>query len=148
MGSNVRKTFERQTQAFNDHDLETFAETVDDAVVQTAPGDMIARGKPAVVAFFSSWIEAFPDANVQVRKVHEAGDVIIEEGVFNGTQNGIFRTPAGDVPPTGRTVRGDYVQVITYRNGRQVSANLMFDRLQLLEQLGLVPAPATAATRG
>jgi hypothetical protein len=37
--------------------------------------------------------------------------------------------------------------VITYRNGRQVSANLMFDRLQLLEQLGLVPAPATA-TRG
>ena len=144
MGSTARQVFELQTRAFNDHDVESFAATLDEGVVQAAPGDMIARGRLAVAEFFGSWIEAFPDAHVQVTAVHEAGDVIVEEGIFTGTQNGVFRTPAGDVPPTGRRVQGEYIQVITYRNGRTIAANLIFDRLQLLEQLGLVPAPATS----
>lgn len=144
MGSTARDTFDRQSKAFNDHDLDSFAATLDDSVVQIAPGGMEARGKAATVSFFGSWIEAFPDAHVDVRNVYEAGDVIIEQGLFTGTQNGIFRTPAGDVPPTGRKVAGDYIQAITFRNGRCVAANLMFDRLQLLEQLGLVPAPAAS----
>jgi predicted ester cyclase len=144
MGSTAREIFELQTRAFNDHDVESFASTLDEGVVQAAPGDMIARGRLAVAEFFGSWIEAFPDAHVEVTAVHEAGDVIVEEGIFTGTQNGVFRTPAGDVPPTGRRVQGDYIQVITYRNGRTIASNLMFDRLQLLEQLGLVPTPATS----
>lgn len=144
MGSTARKVFELQTRAFNDHDVETFAATLDEGVVQVAPGDMICRGRLAVAEFFGGWIEAFPDAHVEVTAVHEAGDVIVEEGIFSGTQNGVFRTPVGDVPPTGRPVRGEYIQVITYRNGKTIAANLMFDRLQLLEQLGLVPAPATS----
>jgi hypothetical protein len=28
-----------------------------------------------------------------------------------------------------------------YRDGKHVSFNLLFDRLQMLEQLGLIPAP-------
>lgn len=144
MGSTAREIYEVQTRAFNDHDIETFARTLDEAVIQAAPGDMIARGRLAVAEFFGSWIEAFPDAHVEVTAVHEAGDVIVEEGIFTGTQNGVFHTPAGDVPPTGRKVHGEYVQVITFRNGRCIAANLMFDRLQLLEQLGLIPAPATS----
>jgi ketosteroid isomerase-like protein len=48
----------------------------------------------------------------------------------------------GDIPPTGRSVRLDYIQVLRFRNGKHVSFNLMFDRLLMLEQLGLIPAPA------
>ena len=47
----------------------------------------------------------------------------------------------GDIPPTGRSVRLDYIRVIRFRNGKHVSFNLMFDRLLMLEQLGLIPAP-------
>ena len=144
MGSTARRTYELQARAFNDHDIETFAGTLDEAVIQVAPGDMVFRGRAAVAEFFGGWIEGFPDAHVEVTRVHEAGDVIVEEGIFTGTQNGVFRTPAGDVPPTGRSVRGAYIQVITFLDGRCIAANLMFDRLQLLEQLGLVPAPATS----
>ena len=35
----------------------------------------------------------------------------------------------GDVPPTGRSVKLDYIQVLRFRNGKHVSFNLMFDRL-------------------
>jgi ketosteroid isomerase-like protein len=43
----------------------------------------------------------------------------------------------GDIPPTGRPVRVDYIQVLRIRDGRHISFHLMFDRLLMLEQLGL-----------
>jgi ketosteroid isomerase-like protein len=42
---------------------------------------------------------------------------------------------------TGRPVKVDYIQVLRCRNGKHVSFHLMFDRLLMLEQLGLIPAP-------
>jgi ketosteroid isomerase-like protein len=53
----------------------------------------------------------------------------------------VLRTPAGEVPPTGRQVALDYVHVLRIAGGRHVSFDLMFDRLALLEQLGLAEAP-------
>jgi ketosteroid isomerase-like protein len=53
-----------------------------------------------------------------------------------------FKRPAGDVPPTGRPVAVDYLQVLRFKDGQHVSFNLMFDRLLMLEQLGIVPADA------
>jgi ketosteroid isomerase-like protein len=44
----------------------------------------------------------------------------------------------------GRAVSGEYIQVLRFRDGRHASFNLLFDRLSMLEQLGLVPAPAEA----
>ena len=70
------------------------------------------------------------------------GDVAIEEGTFTGTHDGVLRSPAGDIPPTGRPVCVDYIQVLRFRDGKHASFSLMFDRLLMLEQLGLVPAPA------
>jgi len=56
-----------------------------------------------------TWID--PSAQV-------IGDVIIEEGIFRGTQNGVFRTPTGDVPPTGRRVQGEPRRVREPYQGR------------------------------
>jgi predicted ester cyclase len=89
-----------------------------------------------------SWFGAFPDARVDVHCVHIVDDVAIEEGTFTGTHNGLLKGPMGDVPPTGRPVRIAYIQVLRFRDGKHVSLNLMFDRLSMLEQLGLIPAPS------
>lgn len=45
----------------------------------------------------------------------------------------------GEFQPTGRSVNLDYIQVLRFRAGKHVSFNLMFDRLQIVEQLGLIP---------
>jgi ketosteroid isomerase-like protein len=50
----------------------------------------------------------------------------------------------GDVSPTGRSVRVDCILVLRFREGKHCSFNLMFDRLLMLEQLSLLPAPAPA----
>jgi ketosteroid isomerase-like protein len=144
MAMTTREAFEQGTDTFNDHDIAGFAEVLADDVAFTAPGGAHGQGRAACVDFYASWMNAFPDAHVEVTDVHIMGDVAVEEGVFTGTHDGVLRTPAGDVPPTGRRVAVEYLQVLRFRDGKHVSFNLMFDRLLMLEQLGLVPAPAAA----
>jgi len=142
MTRSVREAFERGTATFNARDIDGFAEVLADDVVFEAPGGIRGKGKGPCVEFFGSWFVAFPDAHVDVHGLHIVGEVAVEEGTFTGTHNGVLNHPMGDIPPTGRPVRIGYIQVLRFRDGQHVSFNLMFDRLSMLEQLGVVPAPA------
>jgi ketosteroid isomerase-like protein len=145
MTMTAREAFERGTDTFNTHDIDGFAEVLADDVVFKAPGGIRGEGKTSCAAFFGSWFAAFSDAHVEVKAVHFVDDVAVEEGTFTGTHNGVLRAPIGDIPPTGRAVAVDYIHVLRFRDGKHVSFNLMFDRLTMLEQLGLVPTSAIAA---
>lgn len=142
MAMTVREAFEKGTETFNAHDIDGFTAVLADDVVYRAPGGISGQGQAACAGFFAGWFGAFPDAHVEVHMVHITGDVAVEEGTFTGTHNGVLRGPAGDIPPTGRPVTADYIQVLRFRDGKHVSFSLMYDRLQMLEQLGLIPAPA------
>jgi steroid delta-isomerase-like uncharacterized protein len=143
MTMTARAAFEQGTATFNAHDIDGFAAVLADDVVFTAPGGQRGEGKAACAAFFAGWLGAFSEAHVEVHALHLAGDVAAEEGTFTGTHDGVLHTPRGDVPPTGRSVSLDYIQVLRFRDGRHTRFHLMFDRLQMLEQLGLVPAPVS-----
>jgi steroid delta-isomerase-like uncharacterized protein len=140
----AREAFEKGTATFNAHDLDGFAAVLADDVVFKAPGGVHGKGKAECAAFFGSWFAAFPDARVEVHAVHIAGDVAAEEGTFTGTQNGVLHGAMGDIPPTGRSVEVDYIQVIRFRDGKHVAFNLMFDRMNMMEQLGLIRTTAPA----
>jgi steroid delta-isomerase-like uncharacterized protein len=144
MTMSTQEAFERGTETFNAHDIEGFTALLADDVVFEAPGGMRGEGKEACAAFYGGWLTAFPDAHVDIQSVHFVDDVAVEEGTFTGTHDGVLHAPTGDIPPTGRRIEVDYIQVLRFRDGRSVSFHLMFDRLLMLEQLGLVPAPAAA----
>jgi steroid delta-isomerase-like uncharacterized protein len=138
----IREVFEKGTDAFNAHDIDRFAQLMADDVEFRAPG-VSGRGKPACAAFYKSWLDAFSDGHVAVNKVEISGDFAVEEGTFTGTHKGVLKTPTGDIPATGKSVEVDYIQVIRFRQDKHASFNLSFDRLSLLEQLGLMQsAPA------
>jgi predicted ester cyclase len=146
--SRVREIIEKGTDAFNRHDADAFAETLADDVRTRAPGVGELAGKPAVKAFYQGWLDAFPDARVEIGALHILEDLSVEEGVFTGTHRGTLHAPAGDLPPTGRKVRVDYIQVARFRGDKVVSFHLAFDQLELLLQLGLMQAAeAEAPTR-
>jgi ketosteroid isomerase-like protein len=141
----TREAFKRGTDTFNAHDIDGFEEVLADDVVFVAPGGMRGEGKSACVEFYGGWHTAFPDAHLEVHDVHFIDDVAVEEGTFTGTHDGVLHTPTGEVPPTGRAVALDYIHVLRFRDGKHTAFNLAFDRLLMLEQLGLLPAPAPAA---
>jgi steroid delta-isomerase-like uncharacterized protein len=145
MTMTAREAFAKGTDTFNSHDIEGFIQVLADDVVFAAPGGMRGQGKTACAEFFGGWFTAFPDAHVDVHEVLILDDVAIEEGTFSGTHNGVLHSPMGDLPPTGRSVSVSYVQVLRFRDGKHASFNLMFDRLLMLEQLGLVAAPVLPA---
>ena len=144
MTTTVREAFEQHTEAFNSHDIDGFASTLADDVVFQAPGGIAGEGKSACVQFYGGWLDAFPDAHVEVHDLHITGDVAVEEGTFTGTHQGVLPTPDGGVPATGRSVTVDYIQVLRYHDDKYTSFNLMYDQLPLLEQLGLIPAQEPA----
>ena len=142
MAMTVCEAFDKGTGSFNAHDIDGFTSVLADDAVIRAPGGINAQGKTACAQFFAGWSEAFPDAHLQIHGLHIAGDVAVEEGTFTGTHQGALHSPAGDIAPTGRAVAVDYIHVLRFRDGKHISFNLIFDRLAMLEQLGLTPAPA------
>jgi predicted ester cyclase len=140
----LREAFDKGTETFNAHDIDGFSEVLAEDATFRAPGGMGGQGKAACAEFYRGWFEAFPDAHVEVNQVYIVDDVAVEEGTFTGTHDGVLRSPMGDIPPTGRSVAVEYIHVLRYRDGMHVSFNLMFDRLAMLEQLGLVPTPSSA----
>ena len=147
MTMTTQQAFEAGTAAFNAHDFDTFAAVLADDVGCEAPGGARFSGKQACVEFYRGWIEAFPDARVEVDAVHNVDDrLIVEEGEFTGTHDGPLCTPSGEIPATGRSVTVPYIHLLRFRDGKHVFFGLMFDRLQMLEQLGIVPAALVAPT--
>jgi predicted ester cyclase len=145
MTMTAREAFEKGTATFNAMTLMGLLKFLPTTSSSSAPGGIHGEGKAACAAFFGSWFAAFPNARVEVEAVHIVDHVAVEEGTFMGTQNGVLHGPMGDIPPTGRSVEVDYIQVLRFRDGKHVSFNLMFDRLTMLEQLGLAPTSAVAA---
>jgi SnoaL-like polyketide cyclase len=72
---------------------------------------------------------------------------VIVEGIFTGTHGGTLKTPMGDVPGTGRKIRGEFIQVLEVDRGLVKRNNLIYDQVQLMTQLGLTPAAPNQAAR-
>ncbi len=145
--SKVREMLDKGTDAFNRHDVEAMAETMADDVRTRSSGSGEIRGKQAVKGFYKSWIDAFPDARVEITGATCTDDMAIEEGVFTGTHRATLHGPGGDIPATGRQVRVEYVQISRYRGDHVSSFHLVFDRLEMLEQLGLAPSAEAESLR-
>ena len=117
--------------------LEEWEQTMAPDAVFIGPG-MDLEGRGEIRRFVDGSHQAFPDVMHRIARLLVAGDTLIMEGVFTGTHDGILRTPAGDVPPTGRRIEVREVQLVTVdRHGLAVRFDTYFDRLEMLTQLGL-----------
>ena len=128
MGTTSQLAYETVTDTFNARDRDQFADALADDVAFHGPGGIGGEGRTACVALYRGLFAAFPDARLDVREVHVADDVIVEEGTLTGTHTGIACT--------GRAVALDYVRVLRSTDGKQVSLGLMLDTVLMFEQLG------------
>jgi ketosteroid isomerase-like protein len=143
--ADLKDLSQRNIAVFNAHDANAAAALDHPDVVATVPsptGRAELRGREAAKQYNQSWFDAFPDAKVTSTNDVIAGDYLVQEGTFEGTNTGIWRSEAGDMPATGKTLKGQYCQVIRTKDGLIISSHLYFDQVQVLTQLGLMPAPA------
>ncbi|HEY6379516.1 MAG TPA: ester cyclase [Candidatus Dormibacteraeota bacterium] len=134
----------REMDAWNARDESALAALMTDDITFSASGGVEAKGREAVHEFNRNWWTAFPDGRIATLEFVSSGTTTVLRGSFKGTQTGVFKTPMGDIQPTHKPVDGRYVQ-ISHHRGEQVHQQfLFFDRMDVMEQLGLVPAAATA----
>jgi predicted ester cyclase len=142
-----RAVAERGLKAFNAHDMEALARDSAPDIEATAPGDIKLKGPQAVKEYNQNFVTAFPDVRVEAKNIFTAGNTVIVEGVFTGTHGGTLKTPMGDVPATGRKVRGEYIQILEVDRGLVKRDNLLYDQVQLMTQLGMAPAAPNLASK-
>ena len=146
--ADLKQISDRGTAAFNAHDAAALVALEDPSVTNSVPGPTGRRelsGREASRQYNQSWFDAFPDAKITVINEVIAGDYLVQEGTFNGTNTGVWKSDVGDMPATGKTLSGTYCQVSKVKDDLIVSSNLYFDQVEVMSQLGLMPAPAEAA---
>jgi steroid delta-isomerase-like uncharacterized protein len=123
-------------------DMQALRETLHPDYAYTASDGVEQPGADAGVAVAELYTTAFPDLRFEIRASHApSDDVAILEVIAHGTHTG----PLGDVPPTGRSGAVVACNVVEVRDGRIVREREYFDRLAIMDQLGLADAPAAEA---
>ena len=130
--------------AFNDHDESRIRELNAENAVIEAPGDVHVEGREATTQYAMAWLNAFPDARLNVKNEFASGDWVVQEFTFEGTHEGTLSGPAGDIPATHRRLNGRGVQIFRVEGDAVVDTRLYFDQVQVMTQLGLMPEPAPA----
>jgi predicted ester cyclase len=130
--------------AFNDHDESRIRELNAENAVVEAPGDVHVEGREAATQYAMAWLNAFPDARLNVKNEFVSGDWVVQEFTFEGTHEGTLSGPAGEIPATHRRLNGRGVQIFRVEGDTVVDTRLYFDQVQVLTQLGLMPEPAQA----
>jgi predicted ester cyclase len=82
------------------------------------------------------WRQAFPDLRVTVDKIVAEGDLVavrfLAEGTHTGSGNGL--------QATGKPIRIAAMTILRIVDGKIVEEWPMFDQLDLMRQLGMMPA--------
>lgn len=138
----AREVMDRVTDAIVRKDWEAVRELyAPDAVAET-PDQGTLNGRDAIVAYMTEFMTAVPDGSWESSREHESGNDAIDEGFIVGTNTGPLAMPTGQtLPPTGRPIRVHECDAITVDGGLVTSHRFYFDQMELMGQLGLVPAP-------
>jgi steroid delta-isomerase-like uncharacterized protein len=100
-------------------------------------------GAAGVEGFLLENRRAFPDFRFEPTRVVPADDVVLVEGVFNGTHLGTWR----GLPATGRTISFAMAVVFEFEADALVCERLYFDLGTPLRQLGVARDPLSLGGR-
>lgn len=131
--------FRRFTEdAVSGGDIELIADVfATDAVVELPMLPAGSRGPAAVEQAVRMMRGAFPDLNVRIEDAIGSGDRVWVLGTAQGTNTG----PLFGRPATDRAASWPVMHRLRFAGGRITQWSAIFDRLELLQQLGLVPQP-------
>jgi steroid delta-isomerase-like uncharacterized protein len=85
--------------------------------------------------FLASFLNAFPDCRVTIDDMIAEGDRVATKKTFTGTHT----VELSGIPPTGRRVTIQYVDILRLRDGQIVEHWLSMDQMSFMQQLGVLP---------
>jgi steroid delta-isomerase-like uncharacterized protein len=145
-GENVA-VIQRWFHAVNAHDLDPFAELLDEGYAWEA-GSTSGSGVQPAMASWRSLFTAFPDLRLEPEQVLTQGDYVVARWRMTGTHLAdlAFAGPAGPLrplPATNRRIDLTGCSVSELKNGRIIRSWVYRDMATLLRQLGVLTSQAS-----
>ncbi len=117
------------------HDaVRTLATLADDIMYRVVASGAIVHGKEAVSKYYDVWWTAFPDVNIEIKRIVAAGEWVIAENVATATHLG----PWLGIPSTGKRTVQNLCAVIRCRGGLMIEETVYYDQLERIRQIGSV----------
>jgi predicted ester cyclase len=121
----------------NQHNLAVMDELISPNII-----DYSGQADPGIEGWkriFTFLFSAFPDVSLTIHKQLAEGDQVMTYKTLKGTHLGNFM----GIPPTGKQVCVDLIDIFTVVNGKLTEHWKVVDDLAMLQQLGAVPMPGT-----
>jgi len=125
-------------EAFGAGDLDAATAVFAADMRMTDPDLGTVEGLGAFREYLDGLKRPLPDAGAIVERIYEAGDTVIVEGRFTGTNTGPLEGPEGETPPSGRKVDLPFADFSRLSDGKIVEYRTYYDQVALLTQLGLM----------
>lgn len=131
--------------AQNRHDIASLGQLVAENVSYWDPGlPAPITGRQAVENYFAEGWKSFPDTTIRLLNRIATEDQLVEELEWSGTHQGPINIPGmPPIPPTGKRASGKAVSVARLKEGKIVSANVYYDNMSFMAQLGLMKPPGS-----
>ncbi|HEX9458291.1 MAG TPA: ester cyclase [Thermoanaerobaculia bacterium] len=109
-------------------------ELLADDFVDHTPLPGLPPTRDGVRMLFAGLRTAFPDLRVTIDEQIADEEKVATRKTFRGTHHGPFM----DIPPTGRPVAFEAIDIMTVRDGRIREHRVVVDQLSLMKQLGAI----------
>jgi steroid delta-isomerase-like uncharacterized protein len=126
-------------EVINQGNLAVLEESLTASYVYHAPG-MEVSGPENMKGVFQMLRAAFPDWKETVEDLIAEGDRVVFRVTGRGTHQGEFY----GIPPTGRRVSMQGIDVVRIEGNRIAEHWAVFDQLGMMQQLGVIPTSQTA----
>lgn len=136
----ARSVVEGFYDAFNRGDLDGVRQYFAEDTENVDPTGTL-RGWEAFRQFIQGFKDASPDAKLVARRWVEEGPVVVAEGLFEGTFTGPLRSPAGELPPTGKSYALPFMEINEVEGGRITKHRVYYDQVSFMAALGVQPPP-------
>jgi steroid delta-isomerase-like uncharacterized protein len=112
-----------------------------DVIVHDPSQPQEVVGLAALKRQYESTHAAVPNVRFSIDEMYLKGDKIVWTFTMSGTITGPFRTPLGELPPTGKSVHFSGVAIDRIAQGSIAEEWLYFNVLEILQPLGFTLAP-------
>ena len=139
---NLTQVAQDVIEAFNAGDWERFkAPLAADVMYEETGTQRRVQDADAYVQLCQGWKQAFPDAKGTIRNVVSTGNTVVQEVLWEGTQDGDLPGPSGTLPASGRRIMVPAIVWLTFQGDQVREIHHHIDMMVMMQQLGVMSSP-------
>ena len=144
MSNDTQRIFDLLTELWNTGNSELVAQVYADNVERIDPNSpQPIHGREQIANYIAEVHTGFPNFKLEIKERMIEGEKVVSEWACTGTHSGVFQ----GIPPTGRRVTILGVSLNWVQGGKIITERAYFDRLSMLQQLGVAPGGAQSEAK-